>query len=62
MTRRHSYTRSVSTAEHPEGSAVRVLPPEEALRSARPLSSVDLVVEDVSAEDWAKLREALTEA
>lgn len=42
---------------------MRVLPPEEALRAARPLPSVErLVVEDVSAEDWANLREALTEA
>ncbi len=51
------------TAAHPEEPTVRVLPPEEALRTARPLPLRDeFVMKDISREDWAKFREALREA
>jgi len=53
----------VSTVEHSDEPTMIVLPPEEALRQARPLPSRErLVIEDVPLEDWTTFREALTEA
>jgi hypothetical protein len=41
---------------------LRVYPPDEALRSARPLPLREhLVIEDVSDEEWAAFLEALAE-
>lgn len=56
------YTGAVSTLEQPEEPRVRVYPPEEALKRARPLPPpVDLVVEDVPDDEWTAFLEALAE-
>lgn len=58
-----SYTGGVSTVEHPEEPTLRVYPPDEALRRARPLPPRDrLVIEDVSEVEWEAFQEALAEA
>jgi hypothetical protein len=52
----------VSTVEQPHEPTVQVLPPEEALRRARPLPRrEDLVVESVTDDEWTAFLEALTE-
>ena len=52
----------MSTVEQPDESRVHVYPPAEALKSARPLPKrEDLVIEDVSDEEWAAFLEALAE-
>ncbi len=49
--------------DQPAEPAVRVYPPEEALRRARPLPRrEDLVIEDVPEEEWAAFQEALARA
>jgi hypothetical protein len=54
---------AMSTVEQPEEPTVRVYPPDEALRHARPLPPRDrLVVEDISEEEWRAFQEALAEA
>jgi hypothetical protein len=53
----------MSTVEHPEDPTVRVYPPDEALKQARPLPPRDgLVVEDITGEEWKAFQEALAEA
>ena len=52
----------VSSIQQPGEPTLRVYPPDEALRSARPLPRrEDLVIEDVPDEEWAAFLEALTE-
>jgi hypothetical protein len=60
-----AYDEHVSTVEQPdEGEpTVRAYPPEQALQRARPLPAREnLVIEDVSDDDWAAFQEALAEA
>jgi len=58
-----SYTGVVSSVEQPEEPTVRVYPPDEALKRARPLPPRDrLVIEDVPDEEWAAFQEALADA
>ena len=53
----------MSTIEQPDESRAHVYSPDEALKSARPLPKrEDLVIEDVSDEEWAAFLEALAEA
>ena len=53
----------VSTVEQPEEPTVRVYPPDEALKRARPLRPRDrLVVEDITDEEWKAFQEALADA
>lgn len=55
----------MSTVEQPdEGEpTVRAYPPELALQRARPLPPREnLVIEDVSDDDWTAFQEALAEA
>jgi hypothetical protein len=53
----------VSTVEQPKEPRVRVYPPDEALKRARPLPPRGrLVIEDVSDEEWKAFEEALAEA
>ncbi|HVM13269.1 MAG TPA: hypothetical protein VM287_02955 [Egibacteraceae bacterium] len=53
----------MSTVEQPSEPTVRVYPPDEALKHARPLPPRDsLVIEDVSDEEWAAFQEALADA
>ncbi|MGH9091219.1 MAG: hypothetical protein ACRDZR_07575 [Acidimicrobiales bacterium] len=53
----------MSTVEQPEEPRVHIYAPEEALRRARPLPRrEDLVIEDVSGEEWDAFEEALAEA
>jgi len=53
----------VSTIEQPDEPTVRVLPPDEALKRARPLPPREsLIIEDVPDEEWAAFQEALAEA
>lgn len=53
----------MSTAEQPEEPTVRVYPPDEALKQARPLPHRDhLVVEGITDEEWKAFHEALAEA
>lgn len=53
----------VSTVEQPEQPTVRVYAPGEALKRARPLPPrEDLVVEDVTDEEWKAFQEALADA
>lgn len=53
----------MSTVEQPEEAAVRVCPPDEALKLARPLPPRErLVVEDITDEEWTAFQEALAEA
>jgi len=50
----------VSSVEQPEEPAVRIYPPDEAIKRARPLPPRDrLVIEDVPDEEWAAFQEAL---
>jgi hypothetical protein len=52
----------VSSIEQPREPALRVYPPDEALRNARPLPRrEDLVIEDIPDEEWAAFLEALAE-
>ncbi len=52
----------MSTVEQPEEPIVRVYPPDEALKSARPLPPRDrLVVEDITDDEWKAFQEALAE-
>jgi len=45
----------VATVEQPDESKVHVYPPAEALKSARPLPKrEDVVIEDVSDEEWRR--------
>ncbi len=59
-----SYTGGVSSVEQPEEpTTVRVYPPDEALKRARPLPPRDrLVIKDVPDEEWAAFQEALADA
>jgi hypothetical protein len=51
----------VTTAEQPE-PRVEIVPPDEALRRARPLPCPkDLVIHDVTDEEWAAFHQALAE-
>lgn len=53
----------MSTVEQPEEPAVRVSPPDAALKLAPPLPPRDrLVVEDVPDDEWKAFREAPAEA
>ncbi len=54
---------AVTTAEQePSAPQVRMYPPREALRRARPLPPRDdLVFKDVSDEEWDAFQEALSE-
>jgi len=53
----------MSTVEEPEEPTIRVYPPVEALKRARPLPPRDqLVVEDVTDDEWKAFQEALAEA
>ena len=53
----------MSTVEQAEEPTLRVYPPDEAIRHARPLRARDrLVVEDISEEEWRAFQEALAEA
>lgn len=53
----------MSTVEQAEEPTVRVYPPDEALKHARPLPPRDrLVVEDITDEEWQAFQEALAEA
>jgi hypothetical protein len=53
----------VSTIEEPEEPTVRVYPPDEALKRARPLPPRErLVIGDVPDDEWAAFQEALAEA
>ncbi len=52
----------MSTVEQPDEPIVRVYPPDEALKSARPLPPRDrLVVEDLTDDEWKAFQEALAE-
>jgi hypothetical protein len=52
----------VSTVEQPEEPTVKVYPPSEALKRARPLPPRDrLVIQDVPEEEWTAFQEALAE-
>jgi hypothetical protein len=52
----------VTTVESAPEPELPVLPPEEALRRARPLPRrAQLVVEGVSPEEWGEFQQALTE-
>jgi hypothetical protein len=52
----------VSSIQEPGEPTLRVYPPDEALRSARPLPRrEDLVIEDVSDAEWEAFLEALAE-
>jgi len=52
----------MSIAEQPDEPRVKVFPPEEALRHAKPLPPRDrLVIEDVPDDDWTAFQEALAE-
>ena len=52
----------VSTVEQPEEPTVKVYPPSEALKRARPLPPRDrLVIQDVPDEEWTAFQEALAE-
>jgi hypothetical protein len=56
------YTEVVSNVEQLDEPTVRVYPPEEALKRARPLPPRDrLVIEDVPDEEWAAFQEALAD-
>ena len=49
--------------EQPAEPTVRIYPPGEALRRARPLPSPEvLVIKDVTDEEWVAFQEALAEA
>jgi len=53
----------VSAVERHEEPVVRVYPPEEAVKRARPLPPRDrLVINDVPDDEWAAFQEALAEA
>jgi hypothetical protein len=53
----------VSSIEQPEDPTVRVYPPDEALKRARPLPPREnLIIEDVPDDEWAAFQEALAEA
>ena len=57
------YADCVSSGEEQDERRVRIYPPEEALRRARPLPPRDqLIVTNIPDEDWAAFYEALTEA
>lgn len=52
----------VSVVEQPEDPVLVVLPPEEALRRARPLPSVDeLTIEGLTSDEWNALNAVLAE-
>ena len=52
----------VSVVKQPDGPALVVLPPEEALRSARPLPSVEeLTIEGLTSDEWNALNRVLAE-
>lgn len=51
-----------SSIEEPGQPALRVWPPEEALRRARPIPPREsMVIEDLTDEEWAGFQEALAE-
>ncbi len=53
----------VTIAEQPAEPGVKVYPPDEALRRAKPLPPRErFVIEDVPQDDWTAFREALAEA
>lgn len=51
----------MSTVEQPDEPTVRVYPPDEALKRAKPLPA-RLQIEDVSDEEWKAFQEALIDA
>lgn len=56
------YAAAMSVAQQPQQPELRVLPPEEALRQARPVPPADdLVIEGLTAEEWEALRAALAD-
>jgi hypothetical protein len=51
-----------SAEQHPEEPGLRLYPPAEALRRARPLPPrEELVIEGVSDEEWEAFHQALAE-
>lgn len=53
---------AMSTVEQPQEPRLHVYPPEEALKSARPLPRrEDLVVTDVPDDEWTAFLEVLAE-
>jgi hypothetical protein len=58
-----AYNRDVSKVPHPEEpSGLTVLPPEEAMKRARPLPSDDeMVIEGLTDDEWTALEKALSE-
>jgi len=53
----------VSTLEQPEEPKSQAYPPEEAIRRARPLPlREDLVIKEVSEDEWVAFMEALADA
>lgn len=53
----------MTIAEQPAEPGVKVYPPDEALRRAKPLPPRErFVIEDVPQDDWTAFREALAEA
>ncbi len=52
----------MSVVQQPEEPAMMVLPPEQALRRARPLPSVEeLTIEGLTTEEWNALTAVLAE-
>lgn len=53
----------MSSAEQSEEPVVRIYPPDEAIRHARPLPSRDhLIIDDVPEDEWAAFQAALAGA
>jgi hypothetical protein len=51
-----------SAVQHPQDPVLRLYPPAEALRRARPLPSrEELVIEGVSDEEWEAFHQALAD-
>jgi len=52
----------MSDIDRPEEPVLRIYPPDEAIKRARPLPSRErLVVEDVPEDEWAAFQEALAD-
>ena len=52
----------MSVVKQPDGPVLVVLPPEEALRGARPLPSVEeLTIEGLTSDEWNALNRVLAE-
>jgi len=56
------YHRDVSVVEEPREPVLVVVPPEEALRRARPLPSADdFAIEGLTPDEWSTLNAVLAE-